>query len=204
MTICKKPEKTIPRAVLLSIFITAVLYVLTALAAVSVLGWEKLSSSPSPLADVAAKALGRRAFFLLAFIALFSTANTVLILIMSNARVLYGMARDGVMFELFGRVHKTRGTPHMATLGIAFVAVFMALLLRKIDIVANLTNFAIFTTFIFINAAVIVLRFKEPNTPRPFKIPLSIYRVPIVPVLGILSSFTMALYVGRQAFAVGV
>jgi APA family basic amino acid/polyamine antiporter len=74
----REPTRNIPRALLLSIAITTVLYVLVAIAAVSVVGWEELGSSDSPLADVAAVALGRRAFVGLSIIALFSTANTVL------------------------------------------------------------------------------------------------------------------------------
>ena len=99
--------KNIPRAILYSIAITTVLYVLVALCAVSVLGWERLGASESPLADVVAESLGRRAFFGLSVIALFSTANTVLILLMSASRLLYGMAEDGKVPKFLAAVHQT-------------------------------------------------------------------------------------------------
>jgi len=199
----KQPEKTIPRAVLLSILITTILYVLVAIAAVSILGWEKLSVSNSPLADVADHALGNEAFFALSIIALFSTGNTVLIIILSTARLLYGMAENGAMPRIFANVHSKRQTPHYATFAISAIAILMVLILQKIEVIANLTNFAFFTTFILINLAVIVLRFKEPMAKRVFRIPFSIRGVPVIPVFAVISTMIMIMNVGWTAFALG-
>ena len=199
----KRPEKIIPRAILLSIFISTVLYVLVAIAVISVLPWESLSASNSPLADVVAKSLGQEAFFLLSTIALFSTGNTVLLIMLAAARLLYGMAESGSMPSLFAAIHRKNQTPHKATFAIALVAIFMVLLLQKIEIIASLTNFAFFTTFLLVNAAVIVLRFKEPSAKRIFRIPFSIAGVPIIPVLAVLSIFIMMLNVGWDAFFMG-
>jgi APA family basic amino acid/polyamine antiporter len=160
-----------------------VIYVAVALCAISVLGWQKLGASKSPLADVAAVALGHRAFFVLSIIALFSTANTVLILLMSAARLLYGMAEDGSLPRKLAKIHPSLHSPYAATLVVAAVAILMIVTLRNITIVANVTNFSLLSTFVIINAAVVVLRYREPNVDRPFKVPGRLGRLPLIPVL---------------------
>jgi APA family basic amino acid/polyamine antiporter len=79
----KNPERDLPKAIVLALGISTVLYILVALAAVSVVGWSELSKSSAPLAIVAAKSLGTNANVLLTAIALASTANTVIILMVS-------------------------------------------------------------------------------------------------------------------------
>ncbi len=199
----REAPKTIPRSLLLSIVITTVIYVVVALCAISVLSWEELGASSSPLADVAAVALGQSAFFALSIIALFSTANTVLILLMSAARLLYGMAEDGSLPRTLAKVHRSRHSPYVATLVVAAVAVAMILALRNIAIVANVTNFSLLATFAIINAAVVVLRYREPDVDRPFRVPGRVGRLPVIPVLGVLSSLFMLLFVGWTATLVG-
>jgi APA family basic amino acid/polyamine antiporter len=191
-------------AVLLSIAITTVLYVLVAIAAVSVVGWERLGSSESPLADVVAVTLGQRAFVGLSIIALFSTGNTVLILIMSASRLLYGMAEDGTMPIRLAAIHQTRQSPYAATLAVACISILIIVGLQRIAIVANVTNFALLAAFLIINASVVALRYREPNTHRPFKVPLSIGRLPLVPVFGVISSLFLLSYVGVNAILIGL
>jgi len=199
----REATRIIPRAVLLSIVITTVLYVVVALSAVSVLDWQELGTSTSPLADVAAAEFGEGAFFGLSIVALFSTANTVLILLMSAARVLYGMAEDGSLPRTLAKIHPSRHSPYVATLVAAAVAIAMILSLRDIAVVANVTNFSLLFTFVIINAAVVVLRYREPDSHRPFKIPGSLGRLPVIPVFGILSSLLMLLFVGWTAALLG-
>lgn len=196
--------RNIPRAVLYSIAITTVLYVLVAASAVSVIGWQQLGSSESPLADVAAVALGHKAFVGLSIIALFSTGNTVLILIMSAARLLYGMAEDGKIPRSLAAIHESRQSPYMATLAVATVSVVMIVSLKNIAAVANMTNFALLAAFVIINAAVVVLRYREPSTHRPFRISGSIGRLPLIPLLGMITSLFMLAYVGLTAILMGL
>lgn len=199
----KRPTRTIPFAILLSILISAALYVTVAICAVSVTGWERLGASGSPLADVAAAGLGPRAFPVLSGIALFSTANTVLILLLAAARLLYGMAEDGTLPESLAKIHGSRRTPWLATVINAFAAILIITLLKRIEVVANVTNFAMLATFTIVNGAVVALRYREPDAPRPFRIPGSIGRMPIVPLLGAASSLFMLRYVGGTAATVG-
>src|SRR3990170_4349680 len=98
-------SRVIPRALLLAIAVTATLYLLVALAAVSVLGWEALSDSDAPLASVASEVLGGRAEDFIAVVALFSTANTVLLLLVAASRLIYSMAARGSLPRFLAWIH---------------------------------------------------------------------------------------------------
>ncbi|MGI9518184.1 MAG: APC family permease [Pirellulaceae bacterium] len=195
--------RVIPLTILLSISITAVLYILVAICAVSVLGWQALGESDAPLADVAAVALGNQAFLLLSIIALFSTGNTVLIFLLSGARLMYGMAEDGALPRSLAKVHKTRHTPFVSSLVVSIAALIVVVVMQDITQVANLTNFALLFAFVVVNASVIALRFREDDVPRPFRIPGNIGKVPVIPVLGMVSSLVMIYFVGPKIILAG-
>ncbi len=88
----KKPETTVPKALILALAISVILYVLVALSVVSVLGWQQLAVSTAPFADVVSATLGPDAAIVISVIALFATANTVLMSMYASSRILYGMA----------------------------------------------------------------------------------------------------------------
>jgi len=84
----KEPKKTMPRALILAIVLSTILYILVAISAVNIVGWEALAASESPLALVAEAAAGSTAFGILSIIALFATANTVLLVMLTASRLL--------------------------------------------------------------------------------------------------------------------
>ena len=181
-----RPDKIVPRAFILSIAVTAILYVLVAISTVSLLDWRELSMSTSPLADAAAQSLGDSAFVLLSAIALFATSNTVLILLIVCSRTIYGMAREGRMPRPLSKVSKT-GSPTLAVvLSLTLASLFA--LLENLGLVAEVTNLGTFITFVSVNLSAIWLRIKKPDMDRPFKTPFSIGNVPLIPLLGLLSS----------------
>ncbi len=198
----KNARKTIPKALILSIIITTIIYVLVAIASVSILGWERLSQSTAPLADVAAAVMGSNAFLLLAVIALFSTANTVLMILVTTSRMLYGIAQRYKRIKIFSIVHKVRRTPWMAVIFIMALAMCFAML-QDIRFVAEVTNFAIFATFAIINAAVIKLRYKQPRSRRVFRIPGTIGKFPVLPAIGLVTSVFMIFYLKPIVIASG-
>ncbi len=181
----KKPETTIPKALILALIISAVLYILVALSVVSVLGWQQLAGSQAPFSDVVAGTLGPDAAVVIAVVALFATANTALMSMYASSRILYGMAGSSSLTAGFAWVHPARRTPWIA-IGICGVLSGLLIFAGDIAFIANVTNFTLFITFIVINAAVIVLRYHSPLTPRPFRIPGAIGRLPLVPVAGIV------------------
>jgi APA family basic amino acid/polyamine antiporter len=198
----KTPKKIIPKALILSIIITTVLYVLVAISAVSVLKPEILASSSSPLADVAARILGPNAFMLLSIIALFSTANTVLLEMLATSRILYGMADFKSLPESIARIHKKTRTPWIAILLVGFFTLLF-LFAGKIEEIALITDFALFTTFTLINLATIFLRFKLPDIKREFKMPLNIGKFPLLSFFGTMTSLIMLFHLKLEILFYG-
>ena len=186
----KNPTVTIPRALILAIAISTVVYILVSLAAVGSIGWQALGASSAPLASVAYSVLGKNAFFLLAIIALFATSNTVLLFLAATSRLIYGMANEKSIPQIFSAVHKTCKTPYIAII-VAGIFAILFCFSAKIELVASITDFAVFVTFAFINACVIYLRYKWSAVRRPFKVPLNIGKFPLLPLLGIIVSILM-------------
>jgi basic amino acid/polyamine antiporter, APA family len=182
----KEPEKNIPRAFIISIVTTAILYVLVSVSAVSLLDWKLLSESSAPLADAAAQVLGDTSFVLLSVIALFATSNTVLILLIVCSRTIFGMARERRMPRLFSKVSK-RGTPTLAVaLSFSLAGIFS--LLENLGLVAEISNLGTFITFASVNLSAIWMRIKYPDLDRPFKTPFTIGKIPLIPLIGLFSS----------------
>jgi APA family basic amino acid/polyamine antiporter len=200
----------IPRAILLSLGVTTLLYVLVAICAISVLGWEALSASDAPLADVVADEFGGRASDVVAVIALFSTANTILLLLVAASRLIYGMASGGSLPRFLAWVHPSRQTPARAIALCLLVSAGFALS-GDLSLVAGATNFAVFIGFAAVNLSLIVLRYTRPDLQRPFRVPGNVGRLPIIPVLALASvAFMMAnldpmaLLIGAGLFISGV
>ncbi len=199
----KKPKKTLPRAIILTVLITAVIYILVSLSSIRILNWEELSQSAAPLADVATKGLGLGGGITLTAIALFATASTVLITLIAGARILYGMAKGGSLPSMLGNIHSKTGTPWIAVIGI-FATSVVFVFVGDIVIVANIVVFAVIITFAMINLSVILLRYVKPDEERPFKVPLNIGKFPIIPLIGFIVTVYMALQFELEIILVGL
>lgn len=197
----KNPEKNLPRAILLSIAISTFLYVLVALAAVSLLPVAELAISHAPLSD-AVRPISSKIAGALAGIALFATANTVLISLVTTSRILFGMARDHSLPLIFSTLTKKQKTPWVSAIFVLVIACLL-LLLKKVEILASISSFATMMAFVAVNSTVIVLRLRDPNTQRPFRIPLDIGKVPILPVLGVVFSIILLLQFDSRIYIVG-
>jgi len=187
----KHARRNIPLAIIISMVITTLLYVLVAISSVSVLPPEVLGKSKAPLAEVAEASMPGSSSFL-SFVALFATLNTVLIILVVTSRMFYGMAERSRIFRPFSYVHKKRGTPWVAVL-VTMVLVCMLTLIGNVKTVALITDLGSFIIFFAVNVSLIVLRYKKPHAKREFKVPLSIGRLPIIPLLGALTSVFMML-----------
>lgn len=182
----RNPRKVLPRAIILAISATAIIYILVSVSATRVLSWHELDASIAPLADVAKRALGQQGHIIIGSIALFATTNTVLIMLVSGSRILYGISSDRSLPSFFSKIHSKRKTPWTAALVIGFLSVIFTLA-GDLSTVANISVFGIILVFILVNLSLIWLRFKQPDTERQFRVPLSIKRFPILPALGIVT-----------------
>jgi len=185
----KDPGKSIPKAIMYSMVITTILYLLVGISAVSVIPWQELSTAQAPLALVAERVFGEQSFLILSVIALFSTFNTALMFLLTGSRLIYGVGQQEAIPKIFTMVGKRFRTPWVAIIFI-IVAAILFLFLGDLKTIANLTNFTIFSVFIVINASVIYLRYKKPITTG-FKVPLHIGRFPVIPFLGMITSLFM-------------
>jgi APA family basic amino acid/polyamine antiporter len=168
----RRPERDLPRALFVAMTVTTIIYVLVAVSAVASVGAAALAGSGAPLALVARAALGPRADAVFSVVALCATANTVLLLVASGARSIYGMAEAGVLPRPLARIHRATAVPVVAiAVVLAVIAAFV--FLGDLAYVASLTDAAVLTSFAMVNLALVwlVLRAKVPRRAIDLVVP---------------------------------
>jgi len=194
----KNPERDLPKAMLLAIGISTVCYMLVAVSAVSVLGWQDLSQSSAPLAAVASRVLGSKADLLLTLIALASTANTVLLLLFAASRSMWAMSCAGVLPMNLCVIGENRRTPWFTIILVgAFASIFA--LVRNIEDVAEFTNFATLLAFASVNASAFRLFAKSRPVGRLKHVLIDL----VLPAMGCLASLWLAASLGWRAALFG-
>ena len=193
----KNPGKSIPRAFLWTMLITTVIYLLISFTVLNIADPSDLAKVDSPL-SLAASNLNNWLPVTLAIAALFATANAAFSGIISISRLLFGMASVGELPKFMAKTN-TQKVPWGATL-VVMVAVACFMLLGDIKIVAGMSSLGALLVFIAVNIALIVLRFKAPQQKRPFKVPLSIGKVPILPILAIIVSLFLIIQYEWQVY----
>lgn len=180
----KVPHRDIPRAMVLTLLISTVLYVVVAAVAVSAVSVERLSSSPAPLSVVFREVAGVSPTTI-SVIAIVATLNTILAQMAMAARVLYGMARQGDLPRVLGRVHSKTATPLIATALIVLLVITFALAVPLVQL-AESTSLATLVVFALVNLALLRLRKRRVQSQQPH------VRVPIlVPAAGFASCVVM-------------
>jgi APA family basic amino acid/polyamine antiporter len=198
----ENPKKNIPKAIIVSILITTVFYILVGISAISVIPWNELANAKAPLALVAEKVFGQNSFLILSVIALFSTFNTALVMLLSGSRFIYGIAKRKALPSIFLSVQKRFKTPWIAIIVIVLASMGF-LFLKDLKTIANLTNFTIFAVFIAVNLAVIYFRYKKPSDVG-FRVPISIGKLPLIPCLGIITSIFMIINLDYNVLILGL
>ncbi|MFX1409071.1 MAG: APC family permease [Promethearchaeota archaeon] len=179
----KEPQKNIPKAIIYSIIITTILYCLTAISVVKILPHGDIADSDAPLNEVAAKILGPGGGIIMSFIALFATANTVLIMLIVTSRMMYGMARDKALPEKLCEISPKFRTPTTSVL-LTMCFTLIPILFGDISVVAHATVFGVLINFILVNISLIALRKTKPDIERPFELKPSYKGIPILALLG--------------------
>jgi APA family basic amino acid/polyamine antiporter len=194
----RTPEKDLPRAILLALGISTLLYILVSLAAVSVVDWQTLGQSDAPLALVAAQVLGSNAGLTLTLVALFSTANTVLLLLLGASRAMWAMASAGALPRVFSVIGKERRTPWLAIIVVGLFAGLFTLF-EDIGDVAEFTNFATLLAFAGVNAAALKIFRREGNLSGFRGVFLDI----VMPALGLVTAVLLVINTGWRAASFG-
>lgn len=188
----RNPTWTVPRALLLALGISTLLYVGVAVSAVSVLGADALALAERPLAAVGEQVFGGWAGSALSIAAMVSTSTTVLLVLTAGSRMFYGMAGADDL-PRFLAVVKFRRVPMNALL-VTLGAAIVLLLVGDLKTLASATDALIYLTFLVVNAAVVALRRTMPDRERPFRIRGSVGWVPLLPI----AAFIVVLIVARE------
>lgn len=189
----RQASRNIPRAILISIAVTTLLYVLVGISSVSLASWQALGMSSSPLALVAMVGWGPEAFTLISVIALFSTTNTVLITLISTSRILYGVSKSKYhsLPTVFSRVHGARRTPHYSVLAVALLAALFTLP-GDVGAVAGIANLFILVVFTLVNTSLLKLR--HHGVKAGFRAPLNIGELSLTALAGTLTSLGLIVF----------
>lgn len=179
----RNPKRNLPLAIIGGIGLVLVVYVSTNLALLNVLPAERLAASPTPATDVANVIFGPAGATLVAVgiaISIFGALNGY---ILTGARVPFAMAeqRNLPFSNYFAAVRPVSRTPARALLLVGVLATLYSFT-GSFNLLTDLAVFALWTFFVMGLFAVIIMRRKRPDLPRPYKVPL----YPVVPAIGII------------------
>ena len=176
----RNPGRDLPIAIVGSLVISTVIYVLVALSAVGVAPISAMAESDAPLAAALEEGTGISwAAAFLAFGALVAITSVILVLMYGQTRIFFAMSRDGLLPRGFAELHPRFHTPARLTIAFGALICVLAALVPLSEIV-KLVNIGTLFAFLIVNIGVIVLRRTKPDMDRPFRVPFS----PVFPLIG--------------------
>ena len=176
----RNPRRDVPIGILVSLVLCTVLYIAVATVLTGMVPYDKINID-APVSDAFRQVGLPWAQFLISLGALTGISSVLLVLMLSQPRVMLAMARDGLVpSSFFGAVHERFRTPWKSTI---LTGIFVGLMgaLVPLRILAELVNIGTLLAFVIVCAAVLIMRRTHPQADRPFRCPL----VPLVPILGI-------------------
>ncbi len=194
----REPGRTIPRAILYSVGLVALLYLLLNTGVLGAMPWRQMSGGSGARLSVVAEMVGRvwgpTAGRVLAVLVMWTAFSSVYALLLGYSRAPYAAAADGNYFRIFARVHPRRRFPHISLLMLALAAMLFCVL-QLADLVAALVTIRIVLQFLMQQVGLIVLRIRRPEMERPFKV----WLYPLPP-LAAIAGFLFILF-SRPNFA---
>lgn len=181
----KEPSKDIPKAIVVSIIILTVLYIIIALIGAMAMSPQELDQSEAPLADIL-KTKGSAYPMIISFIGLIAIVNGVLVQILMGSRVLYGMASKNMAPSIFRIISSSTRTPIWSTVFMVAVILILALSFN-LKSLAEATNYVLLFVFSAVNLSLWRIKTKSPD-------PKGIHTIPKwVPILGGIFSLLVLL-----------
>ena len=178
----KQPQRDMPFGNIGSLVICTIVYILVTVALTGMIPFLALRDKiAEPL--VVALEYNHVSNWVVGIVALGSVvAHTAVLLVfqMGQPRIFFAMSRDGLLPPYFAKVHPRYQTPHVTTIWTGLVVATLSAF-ANIDEMASLCNIGTLFAFVLVCLGVIILRVKEPDRPRPFKVPFG----PVLPILGI-------------------
>ena len=188
----KNPRRNVPLAIVGALVLTALIYLAVSITVVSIIPYQELSRSNQPLVDAVVRAAPWFPAGAFSFIALFAITNTGLLNYIMGSRMIYGLARQGVVPRVLGRVHPVRRTPHLAILTLMVIVIALSLSGGVGDL-ASATSALLLCVFIVVNLALIVLQRRKDEAKGAFEVPSA------VPALGVLTCATLLYHAQPKA-----
>lgn len=180
----KNPRRNLPLALIIALVTVTVLYITVALVAVAAQPSAKFEGQEAGLAEILENVLGAQwPGTALAAGAVISIFSVTLVTIYGQTRILFAMSRDGMIPPIFHKVNRKSLTPVHNT-AIVCIAVSLLAGFIPINFLAEMTSIGTLVAFIVVSIGVILLRRREPDLPRSFKVPF----YPVTPILAILGA----------------
>jgi APA family basic amino acid/polyamine antiporter len=192
----RNPQRDMPIGILGSLGICTLLYIAVALVLTGIVKYDQLLV-PDPIA-VAVNSVGPKLFWLRPFIkigAITGLSSVVLVFLLGQPRIIYSMARDGLLPKQFAAVHSRFRTPYITTILTGTLAAFFAGLF-PIGILGELVSIGTLLAFVIVSMSVLVLRYTRPELLRPFKTPM----VPLIPIWGAAVSLLQMISLPRDTW----
>ncbi len=178
----KNAKRNLPLAIIFALSIVIALYVLTALAALGAQPADEFADQSAGLSAILENVLGATwPGTVVAAGAVISIFSVTLVTLYGQTRILFAMSRDGMIPRVFSRVNPRTMTPVRGTIIVAVVVSILAAVI-PINFLAEMTSIGTLVAFLVVSVGVIILRRREPDLERGFKVPL----YPVVPILSIL------------------
>jgi len=184
----KNPQRDIPFGIIATLLICTVLYIGVAVTLTGLVNWRTMMDDAAPVVNALKRlssepGAGRLHWVRLIVLlgAMTGMISSLLVYQLGQARVWFAMSRDGLLPQLFSRVHPRFRTPAFSTWVAGFVVGIPAGLF-DIGTLSDLANIGTLFAFVLVSIGVVILRYREPNRPRGFRAPFG----PVIPVLSIL------------------
>ena len=177
----KDPRRTLPRALMLSLVVVTVVYLLVAVSALGAQPWEQFEGQEAGLAAILTQVTGASwPGIVLAAGAVISIFSVTLVTMYAQSRILFSMSRDGMLPPLLSRVNPRTLTPVPTTILVGIAVAVLAGLV-PLDVLADLVSVGTLVAFSVVSIGVMVLRRTAPDLPRGFRVP----GYPVTPILSI-------------------
>ena len=184
----KNPRRDVPIGIIGSLLVCTVLYILVSGIATGVVPYQQLDV-PEPIALVADHANMGWMARIIKLGAIAGLSSVILVMMLGQTRVFWSMSRDGLLPPFVSRVHPRFKTPWLITIVTGVVVAFFGAVLPVRD-AGNLCNIGTLLAFVIVSVGVLVLRVREPDLQRKFKVPAIWFVAP----MGALSAFALMLY----------
>ena len=186
---CKNPQRDVPIGIIATLIVCTILYIGVSLTLTGIVNWHTINPDDGAPVVNALKRLslqpgGHRLHFVRLFVligAILGMLSSIMVGQYGQARIWFAMSRDGLLPTAFSKVHPRFRTPAFSTV-VAGILVAIPAGLFDVGSLAEMSNIGTLFAFVLVSTGVLVLRHKQPERHRGFRVPLG----PVFPILSIL------------------